>query len=225
MKIIHIIAPAIIILGGSYVATQELNDPIEKVLGAGVLMISTGYAAYLGTYWQEKGKNLATKEDIEVLTTITKKIEAEFDIANENRLTLQSLRRTAIIDVHNGITQIISNLFTDWFGSFELKKRTKYLLDLQESFLRAQSQLELFDENYQIYSPDLSVIMPFIVEEIGRHLAAHKSYLEKTQVLEQTLVIAEYSQNLVATYDKLLPHLENLTGLFRENLKQMLPRA
>jgi hypothetical protein len=55
---------------------------------------------YFRTYAQEKGKNLATKEDIEEITEKVETVKSDVELLLQRKISFQSERYSALIDCH-----------------------------------------------------------------------------------------------------------------------------
>jgi hypothetical protein len=86
---------------------QTTIDPILLIL---VTAIVAGTSAYFGTYLKEKGKGLATKEDIGHVTDIVEEIRAQHATTLEHLKSRQQLRIAAI----DKRLQVHQEAFTLW---------------------------------------------------------------------------------------------------------------
>lgn len=142
-------------------------------------------------YFEEKGKNQATKEDIGVITTIIENIKsnlnqqneflkAELSITNQHKLNLKNAEREAIFDYNKKVSAWIYSLLRFSFSgyyfenykdlklmSIELSKR-QYECDLAEAHLT----LFMYDPKFLELKRDLTIsVIKFesIVEEAIRN--------------------------------------------------------
>lgn len=64
-----------------------------------ILIIAIGfYLAFFKSYFQEKGKNLATREDIEVITEKIEKVKSDIGILTHKRISLSSEKQNSLLD-------------------------------------------------------------------------------------------------------------------------------
>ncbi|HXU28157.1 MAG TPA: hypothetical protein VN698_13080 [Bacteroidia bacterium] len=131
-----------------------------------LLFILGLYLAFFKSYFQEKGKNLATKEDIEEITTKVEGIKTEFIKETEKLKTdLQFENHVKVsinTDTKNSIVEMVENynfwliLIMDSFNqslSFDTKKVEKVRSDLQQAyfkFVMSESKLYLYQQDNQI---------------------------------------------------------------------------
>ena len=59
------------------------------------------YMVFFKSYFQENGKNLATKEDIGKITAEVEKVKSGISILTHSKITLASERRNALMDFNN----------------------------------------------------------------------------------------------------------------------------
>jgi hypothetical protein len=74
-------------------------SPLELVL----VFVIAGAGAYLGSYLREKGKNLATREDVERITRTTEEIKAEISGQMWEVQTRWSFKRDLYIRLLEGL--------------------------------------------------------------------------------------------------------------------------
>jgi hypothetical protein len=65
-----------------------------------ILILLALYLAFFKSYFQEKGKNLATKEDIGEVTQEIESVKNKFQFYTQSRLSLKSEERNALIELH-----------------------------------------------------------------------------------------------------------------------------
>lgn len=116
---------------------------------------------FLPSYFNEKGKNLATKEDIDEITERVEKIKSEFvkdiehikaDLSyiNQNKFSIKASERDALIEMNNKYSEWLNYLMNVSFTDINASNYTKlndYFQDIREkklSFDIAQDNLHLF---------------------------------------------------------------------------------
>ena len=133
---------------------------LQFVLDA--ILIAIGlYLAFFKSYFQEKGKNLATKEDIGEITQKVKTIESSINIITGNVVDYNALKRNHILEYfasYNNWQRTISNSEIDY--SRDCKEinniRFQKILDAKHLYNLREGEIELFireDEFYNLRTP------------------------------------------------------------------------
>lgn len=110
----------------------------------------------LPSYFSEKGKNIATKEDIEDITEKVKTVESSINILTGNIIDYNSLKRNYILEyfgAFNNWQRTISNIEIDY--SIEAKeinkKRLERILDAKLQYNLKEGEIELFISDKEFY--------------------------------------------------------------------------
>ena len=117
------------------------------------------YLAFLKSYFQEKGKNIATKEDVEEITSLVESVKSQLQFSLQAKLSLRAEEHQVVIDYFakysawlSAITNCsIANLDRDNAAS-RLAEIRAQLDILHQDFDRAAGRMELFVENEDIRS-------------------------------------------------------------------------
>ncbi|SRR5258706_9428785 len=144
----------------------------------------------LPSYFNEKGKNLATKEDISNLTELVEAVkytftkETEYLKANLQFLTnihgsLISEERNAIIDFNEKYFSWLNSLVDTGFGNIndndniEIEEYRRQIGQNYNSFLNSQTRFGLFIENQELitYANNLKIEL--------QSYCSHDSYISK----------------------------------------------
>lgn len=189
---------------------------------------------YYPNYMKFKAKNLATKEDIGDITTIVESIKtdlskdvetlkAELSLLNQNKISLKSEERKALLDFHlkyslwhNSIIYLstpnsiddINNIFTTW-------------KDLEADYKTAESMLHLFVNNkdfialkYKLYSATLENIQ----------LGSDYLFSLKNEFMNYEINKSSYPPEvIVQKYSEHLTEIKKLSEKFRDDLKKSYP--
>jgi len=157
-----------------------MNILIElSVIGVGlVLFFAT--RIFLPSYFNEKGKNLATKEDVESITATVEKIKSEFikDIelikadltyTNQNKFSIKSAERDALIETNTKYAEWLNLLLNVSFAdvnSSNYLKLNSYYADIKLKKLNfdvALSNLNLF-----LHDEELTLAQANCLVETGK---------------------------------------------------------
>ena len=138
-----------------------INYIIElTVIIAGLFLYFT-FKNFLPTYFSEKAKNLATKEDVETITGKVEKIKSEFikdiefikaDLSyiNQNKYSIKTAERDALIEINNKYSEWLNLLLNVSFSnvnSSNYERLNDYYNDIKAKKLNfdiAQDNLHLF---------------------------------------------------------------------------------
>jgi len=149
---------------------MEMNLIIElTIIIFGIILFFT-LKNLLPSYFNEKGKNLATKEDIEDITKKVEKIKSEFikdieyiksDLSyiNQSKFSIKASERDALIDTNNKYSEWLNYLLNISFSDINpnnYKKLNDYYQEIKTKKLNfdiAQDNLHLFlhDEELMEY--------------------------------------------------------------------------
>lgn len=149
---------------------------MEWINNFNALLIIIGFAVIyytaknlLPSYFGEKGKNIATKEDIEEITTLVEQVkhsftkETEYLKANLGLLTnihsnLISEERAAIIDYNDKYFSWLNKLIdsslgdADKFNNSDLEMQSKMISDSYRDLSSSETRFTLFVENETLLS-------------------------------------------------------------------------
>ncbi|WP_395765207.1 hypothetical protein [Elizabethkingia anophelis] len=114
-------------------------DKINLVLT--VLVFPTIYFVakhFASSYFNEKGKNLATKEDIGKITEEVKRVESMFSISTSGEIDYNSLKRKAILEYFQSLNTWSALILSSSFKTKEEELgENKLLLDkIKDSFIQ-----------------------------------------------------------------------------------------
>ncbi len=118
----------------------------------------------LPSYFSEKGKNIATKEDIEEITKKVKTVESSINILTGNIIDYNSLKRTYILDyfgAYNNWQRTISNNDIDYSQNAKEinKQRLERILEAKHLYNIKEGEIELFisDKEFYLARTDLTI--------------------------------------------------------------------
>ncbi|MFP9116427.1 hypothetical protein ACLI08_01435 [Flavobacterium sp. RNTU_13] len=164
---------------------------------------------FLPTYFAEKGKNLATKEDIEHITEKVEKIKAEFvkniefikaDLTylNQNKFSIKAAERDALIETNNK--------YSEWLN---------VIMSIRFTDINHQNYEKLNDYYHKIKTSRLN----FHNAEDKLHLFLHDEELMKVKFacIEQTLKLEFLLDNTLA---KCIEHFRN-HNIYFDNLAKI----
>ncbi len=121
-----------------------------------VSLLLVSYLVFFKTYFQEKGKNLATKEDIEEITSVVESVKSQLEFSLQARLSLRAEEHQALVDCFTKYGAWLSAIRNcsfvgiDYESIGRLAELRSHMDRLGEDADLAAERMELFVEN-----PDL----------------------------------------------------------------------
>lgn len=164
------------------------------------------YIVFLKSYFTEKGKNLATKEDIEDITKKVESIRTEFIKETEKlKIDLQFENHVKIsfnIDMKNCVIQTFENyhlwlnLIMDAhsnsldFSSKKLKFSEEKIEETYSKFLMSESKLLLYEKDMSFFEllTDIKVKTLELQSVVEKYLIEVESIIEEEEHLENIVV-------------------------------------
>lgn len=155
------------------------TESIQLMLEALILLLLL-YLAFLKSYFQEKGKNVATKEDVEEITSLVESVKSQLQFSLQARLSLRAEEHQALVDYFSKYSTWLSAI-TNW-SAVGINKdnicrlaETRSQLDmLHHDFDLAAGKMELFVENEDIRSQH----SPLVIETLKFQAHAQQATFE-----------------------------------------------
>lgn len=205
------------------------------------------YVAFLKSYFQEKGKNVATKEDVEEITSLVESIKLQLQFSLQAKLSFRAEEHQALVDYFSKYSAWLSAI-TSWSAVGINKDNSSRLAEirseldmLHRDFDLAAGKLELFVENEDIRSQHV----PLVIETLKFQAHAQQAtfdieriHLETRQMLLTTplerqavqygeildkegLIYKKYKEDQLAMYSAILPLVRMQQRAISKHLREM----
>lgn len=122
-----------------------------------LIIISQGimvfFGLYLKSYFQEKGKNIATRQDINIITEKIEAVKTEFQVLTHSRTTLNSEKRNSYLIFYDKYFLWLNALLDtshgniDIYKSEEIKSYSRKLNDMYLDLCNARARMELWNDD------------------------------------------------------------------------------
>jgi hypothetical protein len=133
------------------------TEPMQLMLEVVILFLLL-YLVFLKTYFQEKGKNVATKEDVEEITSLVESVKSQLQFSLQAKLSFRAEEHQTLVDYFSKYSAWLSAI-TNWSAAGINKDNASRLAEirselemLHQDFGLAAGKLELFVENEGIRS-------------------------------------------------------------------------
>ncbi|WP_144282044.1 hypothetical protein [Chryseobacterium echinoideorum] len=146
------------------------------------LLILIGfYLALFKSYFQEKGKNIATKEDIEEITQKVEKIKTDLNYSTQNKISLKSEEKKSLIEYYEKYYQF-QNYLSDvtLVGIYE---------NNEEKIRNIEEKIEQYKSDYDMASAKIELL-------IDNFEFIQKTRELKLQTIKYNSLISEYIGNI-----------------------------
>jgi hypothetical protein len=172
-----------------------MENELPQIILLVITSATTIYLAFFKSYFSEKGKNLATKNDIGEITLIVEDVKRQFTTESEflkNRLltysqsfhSIKSLEREALIDINLKYSEWLNTLLTFSLAPYDFNNYNS----LEDYYL-------LFSQKQKDFQVSEDKLMIFVNDEEIRNILSHLK--SKTLELQKahTFSIIAYVSN------------------------------
>jgi hypothetical protein len=136
---------------------MSVTDVFQLLMEAVILLLLL-YLALLKSYFREKGKNLATKEDVEEITSLVESVKSELQFSLQAKLSLRAEEHQALVDYFSKYSAWLSAIINCSFAGINKDNASRLSeirsqLDAHNRDVElAAGKMELFVENEDIRS-------------------------------------------------------------------------
>ena len=208
-----------------------------------ILIICLGlYLAFFKSYLQEKGKNVATQEDIGKITKAIEDVKKQFTIEAEllkNNLNIYSGSFQSIKTLERNALVEINLKYSQWLHSLQTFSLVYYSYDFFEPLLHKdlffsekQSEFEVAEDNFHLYVHDeelmgikkelTSATFKLHLSVITHIISFIKNCREYNLILQNMPLGQEVEQNR-KYHEKQQPIIESSISEMAELYKKILP--
>lgn len=185
----------------------------------------------LPSYFSEKGKNLATKEDIEVITEKIKTVESKIKIKESGEIDYNSLKRKTILDffgTYNNWERLITGSYCNSSDQSESKNEVtvQKINDAKFAYNLKEGEIEIFIEDNQFYHlrKDVSIHLlkmqhafEIYCTDIDLIIKTETDYIIRSQKVRA--IMSSYNTDSLQKMRELMPHRNKLILYLEKILK------
>lgn len=224
------------------------NVEIVQFIIEGVIILLLGYVAFLKSYFQEKGKNLATKEDVEEITSKMEAIKSTFQYSLQAKLSWRTEEHDALVDYYSKYGVWLSTITglnlagINYDNAVRLTEIRSELDDCERQLNAADCRVELFVSNKDILLQKgplkvrtlgfqhhaVNVTMEFEgvlleIEQMKLNTPIDKQIEPYRQLLDKLKTIfKEFKDQQVSYYQELLPMVVEHRSTISAHLRKLV---
>jgi hypothetical protein len=176
------------------------------------------YLAFFKSYFKERGKIMATKKDIEIITEKVEKIKSDIGILTHKKITLSTEKQNALIDFNekysawlNYIMHVSLNGYVETADNYILKVNEK-LDQLFYDYIISEAKIDLFFNTDNELNHNKEDVKQKTIELLN----ILRIYLIKAGVEVKCLAISENHSN----FDRKIQEIEKHNKLLFEIIKE-----
>lgn len=158
---------------------------ITTILGGLILIVLYVHYWWTKSYFEEKGRNLATKEDIEDITKITETIKNELDLLSKNKFSLITERRNATILLLKQLQKCYTLVAFNKLYITALNTNEEIAIKYLDNLEFRKTNLYLYTDDKEIYDQIEEFIETFM--DMVQLFMANKTETKEYQTLNGNL--------------------------------------
>ncbi|MBX2905313.1 MAG: hypothetical protein KF744_04695 [Taibaiella sp.] len=130
---------------------------IQLILESLLILLGL-YMAFVKSYVQEKGKNLATKQDIEGITQKVESVKTEFQVLSHSRTTINQEKRNSFLKYYDSYFSWLNIVLDSTYGSIdqfkneEIEKHQSRLNSMYLDMCNSEARMQLWNDNIELLS-------------------------------------------------------------------------
>ncbi|RKE77849.1 hypothetical protein [Chryseobacterium sp. AG363] len=177
---------------------------------------------YFPAYFTEKGKNVATKEDIEEITEKIKTVESKINIQTSGKIDYNSLKRKVILDyfgVYNHWERLVALSEANYENDCDIKNALiiEKLYEAKFNYNLKEGEIEVFISEDSFYNArkDLTITLLKLQQEFEIHLMLITKIIK---TVSDPILRKQQRDNELTRYNTLLIHKLKEIRTFRNVL-------
>lgn len=176
------------------------KENLQILLEASAVLLGL-YLAFFKSYFQEKGKNLAMKEDIEEMTRKIENVKSDIGILTHKKINIATEKYKALIDFNNN--------YSAWLKYILYVNITDNNFSSENFISKVEVRLKELFYNVSISEAQLEV---FFVDdyELNNH---------KNDLISKTIELSNHLQKFLFTYYIEIEHINITKQLKDDNYK------
>lgn len=198
-----------------------------------ILAILIGfYLAFFKSYFQEKGKNLATNEDIDKITQKVEAVKTEFQVLTHSRTTLNSEKRNSYLNFYDKYFIWLNTLMDTSYGNIDFYKNEeidKFTTNLNRMYIdicSAEARMQLWNEDNKL----TNLTQTLKVETLDKfHNLCKRSLLDlkekNLKLIEHNSPPPDYRGSLQSILDEYSAKQEAYSKTLITNYKELLDKT
>lgn len=199
-----------------------------------IIIIMVLYLALFKSYFQEKGKNIATSEDIEKLTLKVETVKQQFleknanlkaklDLLTNLQINRKNDERLALINFHKKIKKWI-RLLTQFppplineDDTDEIKSKYRFYDSTYQEVLSAQALIEIYVEDKKLLELIDNLIIETL-ENLAKHPVKCLTDLKNNNFEFDNLNLEQITEKRTVKHSELLEKREKIFETYRDNM-------
>jgi hypothetical protein len=168
------------------------------------------YLVLFKSYFQEKGKNLATKEDIEEITQKVEVIKNNISFLTQTKLNLSTEERISLVNCYEKYYSWLNIILDSYFGGVneenqsKLREMIEKIDEAKVQYVLAASRLELFINNDEISKliQEIRVKTIDLQHDFERHSGQIEYIFFEMTKMRSTIPLPQQSEHYQKLLDK-----------------------
>ncbi len=213
-----------------------------------ILIIIGLYLAFFKSYFNEKGKNVATKEDISEITEMIETVKNQIYYNTQSKLSLKSEERNALVNYYEKFNYWLNSILDVYFAGINEKNEEKLkdienrMDDAKFNYELAEGRMKLFVKNEELTNllediriktielqhstertiNDLEYLF-FEIKKMKTTTPIEKQVDEYRGLLEkQAAIMAMFRDEKLEKYMKVAPLNKNLQSIIYNHIQNLL---
>lgn len=204
---------------------MSTSEKLQLLIEA-VIVVLLLYLAFLKSYFQEKGRNLATREDIEEMTSLVESVKSELQYSLQAKLSLRAEEHDALVDYFTKYSvwlSAISNFSLAGVDKDNLTKLSEIRSQQDTCHLDvdlAAGKMQLFTNNAEILTQHNDLMIETL--KFAQHAQGVTFEFEKIYMEAKRVSLDAPSDENLARYSNVLSKAVGLYRQFQEDQLAML---
>lgn len=205
---------------------------IAQIILEVVLVIIGLYLALFKSYFQEKGKNLATKEDVEEITELVETVKNQIHFTTQSKLNLKTEERNALVNHYERYNYWLNTILDTYFSGINEKNKEK-LKDFEQRLNDAKFKYEIADGRKEVFVnnkeidellKELKIKTMELQHMVEKKIGELEYWFFEVESMRSTTLIGQHDANYKELLKKKRNILKEMNDERLERFKEIAPK-